>query len=375
MAKQLVAGHMRLKLPGWDGEPSMPNPPRLTDDAGQPLHGRRVEFPSRMATLFDVLVEQSRDDYKPDVIATDDHGEIMIEVRVTHAVDDLKRRRVQSEGRRMIEIDLSRLPADVIYDESRLTQWVIEEESNRYWLSCPAATEMWRESHHDLKLALIARNEEIDRLRRLQEEEILMRQSAQALDAAKFVEKQAARERFRAQERSRYQHHLDALPELVSLERSQSLLAEYEERDGGEANALIALVASEAVRRVLRGFGSNAWIFQAYPPLWQAASFHRFIQDRASGSQFNARDVARWVLQEFGKDEVLYALFMAQYIARDKARKAGVRKHRISHWAFTEMENAQIPNFYKPINAFVDQLVQVGCLENMPEIVGEVRIR
>ena len=375
MAKQLIAGHIRLKLPPWDGERSMSNPPRLVDDAGQPLLGRRVEFPSCMATLLDVRIEESQNDYTPDVIATDDHGEIMIEVRVTHAVDDLKRRRVQSEGRRMIEIDLSRLPSEVVYDEAQLAHWVIEEESNRFWLSCPTATEMWRESHRDLKVALIARNEEIVRIRQQQEEEIRMRQSAQALAAAKLVEKQVSRERFCAQERSRYQHHLDLLPELVSLERIQTLLAEYDERDGEEANTLIERVASEDVRRALHGFAGNAWIYQVHPPLWQAASYHNFVQNRASGTRFNVRDVARWVLHEFGKDEVLYALFMAQYSARDKARKAGIQKHRISHWAFTERENSQIPNFYKPINAFVDRLVRSGCLENMPEVIGEVRVR
>jgi len=55
-------------------------------------------------------------------------------------------------------------------------------------------------------------------------------------------------------------------------------------------------------------------------------------------------------------------------------RNAGIRKHRISFWAFTELENRQVPDFYKPINTFVDRLVYLRVLQRIPEILGEVCI-
>lgn len=79
-------------------------------------------------------------------------------------------------------------------------------------------------------------------------------------------------------------------------------------------------------------------------------------------------------MQRFGRHEVLFSLFRAQYSFRDRARKAGFQKRRVSLWAFTDLENQQIPDFYKPINAFVNRLLYLRILEYVPEILGEVRV-
>lgn len=109
-------------------------------------------------------------------------------------------------------------------------------------------------------------------------------------------------------------------------------------------------------------------------PTKQAEPTFPLIRGQQEGAQFNQRDLARWVMQQFGREEVLYTLFRAQYMFRSKVRNAGIRKHRISFWAFTDLENSQIPDFYKPINSFVDRLIYVGALQRVPDILGEVRI-
>ena len=191
---------------------------------------------------------------------------------------------------------------------------------------------------------------------------------------AKTAERLAQRERFREQERSQYQAALENLPELVSVARIETLLADYEARDGEEADQLITQIPSKTLQQAVRHHGPNAWLYQVHPRLWQAASYHRFVLGQASGSHFNQRDLARWVMQRFGRDEVLFSLFRAQYSFRDRARKAGFQKRRISHWAFSDLENRQIPDFYKPINAFVDRLVYVGALHQVSDVLGEVRL-
>jgi hypothetical protein len=371
-AKQLIADRLVLRLPAWDGEEGMPNPPFAFDIAGGRLDGRWVDFPSRVTTLSSASIEPFRGDYTPDVVGTDAEGELLIEIRVSHAVDDLKRRRIQSEGGQLIEIDLSKLTPDQASDEEALAHWVLEAPSNRVWLSCPAATEDWRASHRDLKEEFVARNR---RIAEQCEAALQAEQRARAISAAGLAEKQAAIARFKEQQRVPYRQQLEDLPEMVSPARIESLLDEYWARDGEEANRLIGSISSDAVKHAVRTCGSNAWIYQTHPRLWQAASFHHFIQEAAQGTQFNQRDVARWVMQQFGKEAVLYDLFRAQYTFRDKARKAGRTKNRISHWAFTELENRQIPNFYKPINDFIERLIYIGCLSRVPDVLGEVRIR
>lgn len=366
-AKQLLADHRALLLPAWDGEADLPNPPTAFDDAGDCLIGPRVEFPARRVALLTASVEEPRGDYIPDVIASDGQGELYIEVRVSHAVDALKRRRIQSEGRRLVEIDLSTLQPDLVSDEERLAHWVLDEASNRYWLSCPEATEAWRESHRALRQALAERNREIALARERQE-------AARQAELAQAAARQSNRERYREQIRAQYSRQLSDLPWLTAELRILALLREYETRDGVNADHLIDQLPSEAVKRAVSAFDLHGWIYRVHQPLWQAAGYYRFIHGQPAGAQFNQRDLARWVMQEYGKEAALYELFKAQYVARDRARKAGFHKRRIAHWAFTDEENRQIPDFYAPINKFVNRLVGAGCLEPVQGVIGQVRI-
>jgi hypothetical protein len=260
-------------------------------------------------------------------------------------------------------------------DEEVIARWVLEQASNRVWLSNPTATEDWRASYRDLKADLAIHNQEIAEVRRRQEEQLREQQCARERTAAAMAEKLANRERYRLQQRSHFQQELEALPGLVSKERIEGLLAEYEERDAKEASELILQVASESARGALRYFGRDAWIYQVHPTLWQAAAYRQFVHNQTSGTRFNQRDVARWVIQRFGKEEDLYTLFNAQYKARAEARRAGYAKYRISHWAFSELENSQIPNFYVPINKFIERLAYAKVIEYLPEPLGEVCVR
>src|SRR3546814_19720143 len=90
----------------------MPNPPQASDADGHVHVGRRVDYPARQSALHKVELERWFGTYKPDVYEWDEAGELLVEIRVTHAVDGRKAARVQAHGRRMIEIDLSRRARD-----------------------------------------------------------------------------------------------------------------------------------------------------------------------------------------------------------------------------------------------------------------------
>lgn len=373
-AKQLLADHAALLLPAWDGEADMPNPPVLADDAGCGWTGARVDYPARRVQLQDLRLEQAQGDYTPDVMAQDDRGELLIEIRVSHAVDALKRRRIQAEGKRLVEVNLSTLSPDVLHDEDQLIEAVLYDPTNRYWLSCPEATEAWRAAYRDLNAQVVLRNQEIALERQRLEEARQAQLRAAAGAQARRMAQQDNRARFQEQERVPYLELLEELSTLISVSRIETLLADYQARDSGEAEQLINQIPSSEVQKAIRYCGPNAWIYQVHPSLWQAASYHRFVLGQSAGTQFNQRELAQWVMQQFGREEGLYTLFRAQYKFRSKVRSAGIRKNRISFWAFTDLENQQIPDFYKPINAFVDRLIYVGALEQVPGILGQMKI-
>jgi hypothetical protein len=352
----------------------MPNPPVLADAAGCGWTGTRVDYPARRVQLQDLRLEQAQGDYTPDVIAHGGRGELLIEIRVSHAVDALKCRRIQTEGKRLVEIDLSTLSPEVLHDEAQLIEAVLYDPANRYWLSCPEATEAWRAAYRDLKAQIALRNQEIALERQRLEEARQAQLRAAAEARAQRMAQQENRARFQEQQRAPYLELLEELPHLVSVSRIETLLVDYQVRDGEEAERLISQISASEVQKAVRYCGPNAWIYLVHPSLWQAASYHHFVLGQPAGAQFNQQELAQWVMQQFGREEGLYTLFRAQYKFRSKVRSAGIRKNRISFWAFTDLENQQIPDFYRPINAFVDRLIYVGALERVPGILGQVRV-
>lgn len=367
-AKQLIANQLRLFLPEWDGEPDMPNPPMLQDAVGFNHLGRPVEYPVRNMILVNASLEVARGDYIPDVTATDEEGELLIEIRFSHAVEALKRRRVQADGVRMLEIDLSRMTLNQALDTEVFSQEVLDNPKNRLWLSCPTATEAWRASRDELKAHILKVNREIAEARaRQQSEQDSLRVAAEL--KAKNIAK------YREQLRRPLLHELGHLPGLVAPVAVAHRLARYKNRDGDSIAEQLGAIENQPLRALLADYHRNAWVYGVHPVLWQLGVYQHFIQSREAGFRFNQRDVANWVRNRYGVENSLYKLFLAQYKDRSHVRNGGYSKWRISARFLTEQENTAIPNFYRPVNQLVDKLVRYGLLMGNHEGVGWVSVR
>jgi hypothetical protein len=107
--------------------------------------------------------------------------------------------------------------------------------------------------------------------------------------------------------------------------------------------------------------------------LWQLLAYDHFVGKRSPGSSFNQRDVADWVRESFPYERPLYRLFATQYGKRAEARRAGFNKRSLDYWVFTQEENELIPNFYAPINDFVDRLAAARLIRRLTAL-GEVEV-
>src|SRR5262249_46973662 len=101
----------------------------------------RIVFPSESKyRLENVRTEQRTGGIVPDILADCGGRQLMIEIRVTHAVDEAKRKRIQELRISAIEIDLSRACRDL--SPESLSNAVIEETANKKWLFNDRAA-MW----------------------------------------------------------------------------------------------------------------------------------------------------------------------------------------------------------------------------------------
>jgi hypothetical protein len=138
-AKQLIIEYLCLNLPAWDGQYGLINPPTYRAESGGLLRGEKLVFPGGKVTLTDAKAEPPMQRIRPDVSAQDEDGELLIEIRVSHAVDVDKAALVRASGHRMIEIDLSGFHVGGFFDHEAFEHEVLHSEANKRWISYPAA--------------------------------------------------------------------------------------------------------------------------------------------------------------------------------------------------------------------------------------------
>lgn len=370
-AKQIIADRRRLLLPAWEGHPAtMPNPPNAPDAEGQWHSGRRVELPGHTVALDKIDVERNFGAYIPDVSAVDATGPLLIEICVTHAVEDSKAARVGAHGYRMVEIDLSRLDRHTPHDLAAFEHAVLADPGNRHWVVNPAATREWLASKAELDRQIAERNarfaEQRQEAARAEQErrERVVRESRGRAEKKEFVRKR---------ERTKHIHDLERLAELTDPARVAAVLKTYREAADDRIELLLE-AAPSAVRTAALRWHPNAWIFGAHPALWQLLAYKHFVADRPPGYRFNQRHVAGWVRETFPSEHVLYRLFAAQYTARADARRAGFSKRSLDYWVFTQEENARIPHFYAPINEFISRLESAQVIRSPLAPIGDCEV-
>lgn len=370
-AKQLIAERSELLLPAWDGDPiDMPNPPHARDDEGSLHWGQKIDHPARRTTLHETELERRFGAYQPDVYAIDETGELLVEIHVTHAVDDRKAARVQAHGRRMIEIDLSHLDRDIPHDLAAFEQAVLFEPNNRTWISCPDAVAGWQKSKQELDAQVATQNARIA----VQREQLAQAARDRVARATQETKDKAERKAYvRKLERAKHANDLRQLAELTSPSRIERILREYQTCSEERVSQLL-IAMPPVVRSVCLRAHADAWIFGVDPALWQLLVYEHFIERRSPGDRFNQRDVATWVRQSFPFERALYRLFVTQYAKRAEARRAGFSKQRLNYWVFTDEENNAIPSFYDPINDFVGRLESARLIRFLPGTTGECEV-
>lgn len=370
-AKQLIAERQELVIPAWIGDPiNMPNPPHARDEEGRLHWGRQIHRPIRRVGLRDIEVERSFGTYQPDVYARDEAGELLIEIRVTHAVDDSKAARVQAQGRRMVEIDLSQLHRNTPHDQNAFEQAVLFDPANRGWISCPEAIADWQASKRELDDQVALRNREIAQQR---EQLAKAAQERRERENQETKDKAGRKAYVRRLKRAMHANDLGQLCDLTSQDRIKRVLREYQISAAERVGELLAIVPP-AVRSACLRAHEDAWIFGVDPTLWQLLAYDHFVAKQLPGHRFNQKDVASWVRRSFPSEASLYRLFAAQYAHRAEARRAGYSKRRLDYWVFTEEENSRIPDFYAPINDFVGRLEAARALRHLPARIGECEV-
>ena len=81
-----------------------------------------------------VALESKLNDFVLDIILYKNGTPLIVEVYVTHKVDEYKLQKIKKSGISAIEINLSKLDRDIIYSESMLKDIVVKSTEEKRWL-------------------------------------------------------------------------------------------------------------------------------------------------------------------------------------------------------------------------------------------------
>jgi Competence protein CoiA-like family len=150
-AKQLIAERMELAIPavnlnflgGWGEKSSI-----------------KSLYVSHLKKLSKVCIEPWLDDFRPDLVVTESvkNSEILIEIAVTHFVDEAKLAKIKSRGIQTIEIDVS--IAREKMDFALLNHLLFDVPSRGKWLYHPQAARLEEEYLENLKKAWEAKSQD-----------------------------------------------------------------------------------------------------------------------------------------------------------------------------------------------------------------------
>lgn len=148
-AKQILRDRKKIVLPAFHGriygKEGEPDKEYLTSSIlCSPMHkdlcndARGALYEAIEISADDVLVEESLQGIRPDIILEREGRQLLVEIRVSHETDVEKRKEIRRRKQSCIEIDLSKTPRDISLPE--LEGLVVgdgPEPAPRRWLSCP----------------------------------------------------------------------------------------------------------------------------------------------------------------------------------------------------------------------------------------------
>ena len=132
MAKQIILEEKAIMMPAlkiMKNQISLELPTEIINQ----LPDQYIYNESAIVTFDNVVLEKKYADFKPDIVGTKLQRELLIEIAVTHEVDEVKRKAVEKLGISMVEIDLSQFMDSPISKE-KLKQSLLMSDNLKKWI-------------------------------------------------------------------------------------------------------------------------------------------------------------------------------------------------------------------------------------------------
>ena len=307
-AKQLIADWHEVYLPVVRAHVSG------VGVSGATFSGHKLLSPAGLTTLSSVRVEEPRGSIRPDLLVALKGQEVLVEIAVTHFVDDVKLARIRLLGLPAVEIDVSGLRE---MNFEALKNALFTEAQKSEWLWHPE------------------REQEVARLQALMDAD-LARDREAWVKAEAFLRQEEAAAKAARQLKEKLER-IDAQKEReVGWKKKtevQRRAADFRDASDSEklSKVLEYLGADEAqLREFLPVHVAPRGAIAAAPLVWQAAVFSGLIHRALSRgpAELTSEAVQAWIQERFDVpgDEKALGVAMWQYL--EGLQKLGLLHHQ-----------------------------------------------
>ncbi|MGY3264590.1 hypothetical protein [Lysobacter sp. HA35] len=351
MAKQVLVEARQVMLPEWRRD-------YWLRDIGGEAHGFIDHRTARIWAYKSAKDEVWHEGIRPDVFLSDDGAAatlpLLVEVKVSHAVDDTKARLVRDQGWAMVEIDLAKTP-DELLESDRFANFVLMG-APRKWVHAPKAEQRYAENKAAVRTMVEAINAE------------LRAQGVEERD--EFGRTAKERKREHDIESLRKSRRKPFLADLKALERAvlPDIVRQQEaDRCVMETDDIARLVRRHRgkIPQFARTAHRDAWCIEASSVRWQLELAERFVFSAPEGTRLLSGVLSRWVEKTYGINEVAARLIQAQRDDRERRKKRGDSgpQAMLRHaWYFDSWENENVPSTFKAVERLMAELVKAGHL-------------
>lgn len=242
-------------------------------------HSAKRSIASKTVSFDAVSVEVWLGGARPDIAATAGGKTLLVEVAVSHFVDDAKVALIRERGLAVVEVDLSGMVEGWTW--ASLSEAVVDRASGKRWLFNPKSENLRVEALQEaVALAAKADSESVAREARIRESHELQRASIPGFRAARERLAEFLSPDNLAAERARMDAEGPSTGEWLSASRMLGI-----RWDNPPAHINVEV--------------SGEMGFPVDRRVWQAALFALFVRGNKHKT-FSIKSIARWCVQAFG---------------------------------------------------------------------------
>lgn len=275
LAKEIIEENKKLLFPGI----TVKRDKYITEEEDSRVKAKvTYSLDFRKASVIEcesVTLEKKLSNIIPDVVITAKGRTCLVEIAVTHFVDEEKERKIREIGLPLFEIDLSEL-YDTAHSREELAKAVLSEPNNRRWIFNPLFDEAG-------KWAGTKYTEIIESAKKEVEEE---------------DRREAAREERKQQRREHGKRKIREAFEPGNYRKTVSAL-KNEKKTAEHLKSLHMNLKLDAVPFFLNIPISGEMVFPCDRRIWQSALFDKFIYNRNADGDIkppvNIKRVQKWI--------------------------------------------------------------------------------